>query len=430
MIALLASVVIAAAGWAPLVQPEPVLVVEASGGDLPDLTEVVGHGGGFAALHRSATRWDLLTSPDGRTWAATPVEGAFAATGSPVALTAAGADLVAFEATPALVMWRSADGSRWERTDLGSPWPAVPGLRLVTGGVSVREVGGMLHVHAGINALADWEALLGVPDHLVMPTVRNGETLHVRVTSGDREGTYEVRLTPEESAVLLQLIDAGGGVAGQQRLAPIADPDEFVTLFIACGGFAPMTESWWFGPGGEPAEPPGWTAELGDYPVVAAGPHATLRLDEHRRLFRLDGAGGWERAIAPTSLLAAVLATGDRMLLVGEEPATGLTVWELVGDQWQQLPTPAVDGHWLAAAVPTRGGAVLVYDTDGPPVVTAVVAAHDGRARTYRLDIPDDVWGLTVQGDTAVVRTVRSNGDTALWAWRIERPEPQRIAAI
>ncbi len=415
--------------WAPLHQPERVFAVENTHADLDELTEVVVHRGSFTALHRRGDGWELLNSPDGHAWTATPITGRFASGGAQISLAAHGADLLAFELTPELVMWRSPDGRHWHRTANDSPWPAAAGLRISHNYVEARRIGINLHVIAGITAHADWEALLGVPEHLVTPTVSAGETLRIRVLSGDLEGDYRVRLEAKERAVLLRVVDDDDRVVGEQRLAPIADPANFVELFVACGGFSPMTESWWVGPAGELAEPPPWLASLGDYPMAAEGAEATFGFDRERGLVRLDAAGDWQPAEAPTSLIQHLFVAGGRVLLVGEEPAEGITVWAFEAGDWHRLRVPAIDGVWLAGAVPDRRGALLLYDSLGAGA-TATAIGRDGWARSYRLDLPEGVRDVAVRGDTAVVVTTGGPADTALWAWRIERPDPLRMTAL
>lgn len=418
---------VAADTWVPLAPPQRVLAVERDAGDFASLTEVVTHDGRFTALRPNPRGWELLTSAGGFDWDAAPIEGTFADPGSPVSLAAVDGTLLAFELTPGLVMWRSPDGRRWQRAMVDDPWPAASGLRIRINGVDARLVGGRVHVTASVSALADWEALLGVPDHLVVPRLGTGGTLDIRVTSGDREGRYEVRLAAERNAVLLRIIDGDDRVVGEQRLAPVADPDAFVELFVACGGFSPMQESWLIGPDGELVAPPAWLAELGDYPVLATAAEATFGLARDGRLVRLDAAGAWQPEASPTSLAHHLFTAGGRALLVGEQGTSGIAIWAFEAGDWRLLPAPPVDGAWLAGAAPDRRGALLVYDSDGPLTVAVVVGGD--RARTYRLGIPEAIAGITVAGDTAVLRTVRSDGDTALWAWRIERPQrPGRTA--
>ncbi len=428
MYTLLAAAALTLAAQAPAVsapvdEPERVLTVENAHDYLAELTEVVAHGGGFATLHRGTDRWRLLTSADGFAWTTTPVSGRFAAIDAPLSLAAHGGELLAFELAPDLVMWRSPDGRRWQRTALDSPWPASAGLRVDVNHVEARRVGDHVHVFASSTVHAQWETLFGVPDRLVAPDRSSAESLRIRVVAGDRAGDYQVRLEAEQRSVLLRVVDAEDQVVGEQRLAPIADPANFIELFIACGGFSPMTESWWVGPDGELVARPGWSDELGDYPTIAAGRDATFAFDQQRGLLRLDGTRAWQPATAPTSLIQYLFVAGGRAVLVGEEPAEGMTLWAFDAGEWRRLPAPAIDGMWLAAAVPDGRGAVLVYDSEDRRVIATVVG-RDGRARTYRLDLPEAVWGMTVQGGSAVVRTVGGDGDSALWAWRIERPEP------
>lgn len=411
----------------PAVAPEQVLAARWDW-DRPPLTEVVPHNGGFAVLRRSGPGWVLLTSRDGFTWEAAKITGPFAGPDARLVLTGDGAALTAAEADDRIVLWRSADGLNWRRTEVALPWPTGDGLRYLVHGASFA--GGLLTVSG--QAVADWPALLGV-DAALLDDQRDA-SLQATVASGPQAGTYALRLVATAGRVELRVVDAAdaGRVVATRTVEGIDDAEWFVDTFIACGGFTPMSHSWLLASDGTLASPP-WLSSLGPGVHIVTSGDVTAALDEYDRVRLLEPDGDWSDPLPRPPGVAAVQAlvpAADGLVAVGAAVADGRrwpVSWRAGDDRATTARVALSSDAWPVAAGPWDDGAVMVVLVDDAGVVP-VVLGSDGRARGHRLALPGGLWWATWSNGTLLVQTVDGEDDMRLWAWRVEVPSPRSVA--
>ncbi len=406
--------------WQPRVAAQTLLSAEIEHWAQMPLTAVVPHAGGFVALRRAGAGWELLTSADGLALNASEIEGPFAAPDAVVALGGDDTTLTAAEAGAPVVLWRSKDGRRWQRSEVHPPWPVAAGLAYVVHGVDITVHGSSQQLTIYGQAIADWVDLLGVEPGLI--ELSGQATLRATVASGPKAGTYDIRLVAADDAVVARIVESFEPtvVVAERAIPGIDDPAGFVELFIACGGFTPMSHSWLLRPDGTTGQVPVPSSQ------VAAAEDATVALDEHRRLFLVAG----DRTTSPlprpedAMRLDTVITTSDGIALVGHTWRAGKqrpAVWRYTGGGWELTGVARLAGTWFSSATAHGSDVVVVSGTDRHTAIVSVFGAG-GRVRSHRLEVEGILWNVAVAGDTVVVTTSEDNVRVLVHAWRLEGP--------